>query len=118
MHDPDAPPGGLPVVGELAGMFDRELDEIRGLLRVDEPYPARRPTVQPNTTLAVAGYSTATGLGASRLRVTLFDAFWGNGLDLGDAGVLGELACPTAPLRRPTPPCSGGVTSGSASNGR
>jgi hypothetical protein len=28
-HDPDVPPGGLPVVGELAGMFDRELDEIR-----------------------------------------------------------------------------------------
>jgi hypothetical protein len=60
VHDPDVPPGGLPVVGELAGMFDRELDEIRGLLRFDEPYPARRPTVQPNTTLAVAGYSTAT----------------------------------------------------------
>jgi hypothetical protein len=78
-------------------MFDRELDEIRGLLRVDEPYPARRPTVQPNTTLAVAGYSTATGVGASRLRMTLFDAFWVNGLDLGDAGVLGEHGCPTAP---------------------
>jgi hypothetical protein len=26
---PTFPPGGLPVVGELAGMFDRELDEIR-----------------------------------------------------------------------------------------
>jgi hypothetical protein len=47
VHNPDVPSGGLPVVGELAGMFDRELDEIRGLLRVDESYPARRPMVPP-----------------------------------------------------------------------
>jgi hypothetical protein len=78
-------------------VFDRELDEIRSLLRVGEPYPARRPTVQPNTTLVVPGYSAATGVGASRLRVTLFDAFWVKDLDLGDAGVLRELGCPTAP---------------------
>ena len=97
VHDPGVPLGGLPVIGELAGMLDRELNEIRGLLRVGEPYPARRPTVQPNTTLAVAGYSAAPGVGASRLRVTLFDAFWVKDLDLGDAGVLGELGCPTAP---------------------
>jgi hypothetical protein len=97
VHDPGVPLGGLPVIGELAGMLDRELNEIRGLLPVGEPYPARRPRVQPNTTLAVAGYSAATGVGTSRLRVTLFDAFWVKGLDLGDARVLGELGCPAAP---------------------
>ena len=77
-------------------MLDRELDEIRGLLQVGEPYPAIRPRLQPNTTLAVAGYSTAIGADADRLRVALFDAYWVKGLDLGDVSVLGELDCPAA----------------------
>jgi 2-hydroxychromene-2-carboxylate isomerase len=97
VHDTDVPPEGLPVSGELAETFDRELEEIRDLLRVGESYPATRPTVQPNTTLAVAGYSTVTGVAADRLRVAVFDAFWVKGLDIGDASVLGELGCPTGP---------------------
>ena len=97
MHDTDVPPEGLPVSGELAETFDRELEEIRGLLRVGESYPATRPTVQPNTTLAVAGYSTVTDVDAGRLRAAVFDALWVKGLDIGDPGVLGELGCPTAP---------------------
>jgi 2-hydroxychromene-2-carboxylate isomerase len=97
VHDTDVPPEGLPVSGELAETFDRELEEIRGLLRVGESYPATRPTVQPNTTLAVAGYSTVTGVDADRLRAAVFDALWVKGLDIGDASVLGELGCPTGP---------------------
>jgi hypothetical protein len=96
VHDPDVPSGGLPVAGELAGTLDRELDEIRCLLQVGETYPAIRPRLQPNTMVAVAGYSTAIGANADRLRVALFDAYWVQGLDLGDASVLGELDCPTA----------------------
>jgi 2-hydroxychromene-2-carboxylate isomerase len=96
VHDPAVPSGGLPVAGELAGMLDRELDEIRGQLQVGEPYPATRPRLQPNTTIAVAGHSTAIGADADRLRVALFDAYWVKGLDLGDTSVLDELDCPTA----------------------
>jgi hypothetical protein len=77
-------------------MLDRELDEIRGLLQVGESYPATRPTLQPNTTLAVAGYSTAASADADRLRLALFEAFWVKGIDLGDASMLGELDCPPA----------------------
>jgi predicted DsbA family dithiol-disulfide isomerase len=94
VHDPDVPPGGMPVSGELAEMFDRELGQIRTLLRSDESFPASRPTVQPNTTLAVAGYSVVAEDGANRLRGALFDAFWVKGLDIGDADVLHELGCP------------------------
>ena len=95
VHDPDVPGGGLPVAGELAEVLDRELDEIRGLLQVGEHYPATRPSLQPNTTIAVAGYSTAIGADADRLRMALFDAYWVKGLDLGDASVLDELDCST-----------------------
>ena len=58
---------GAPVSGELAEMFDRELAQIRGLLLRGETYPARRPTRQPNTTHALAGYSApADALGIAR----------------------------------------------------
>src|SRR5450759_4166612 len=61
VHDPDVPIQGEPVLGELAALFDREFEEIRGLLRNGESYEATPPTVQPNTTLAVAGFSAMTG---------------------------------------------------------
>lgn len=95
VHDPGVPVNGVPVVGELAEMFDRELEEIRGLLGPGESFPAVRPTVQPNTTLAVAGYSATTSADADRLRERLFDAFWVESLDIGDPGVLREMGCPT-----------------------
>ena len=98
VHDPDVPIQGVPVVGELATLFDREFEEIRGLLRNGESYEATPPTVQPNTTLAVAGFSTMTGGDANRLRAQLFDALWVQGLDIGDANVLRELGCPAPPL--------------------
>jgi hypothetical protein len=85
----------VPVVGELAERFDRELEQIRGLLRPGESFPAVRPTVQPNTTFAVAGYSATTGADADRLRERLFDAFWAESLEIGDPGVLREMSCPT-----------------------
>ena len=98
VHDPDVPIQGVPVVGELAALFDRELEEIRTLLRNGETYEASSPTVQPNTTLAVAGFSAMTGHGADRLRARLFDALWMRDLDIGDAHVLRGLDCPAPPL--------------------
>ena len=97
VHEPDIALQGEPVVGEMAALFDRELEEIRGLLRSGETYEARPPTVQPNTILAVAGFSAMTGDDANRLRAQLFDALWVQGLNIGDAHVLHELGCPTPP---------------------
>jgi len=96
VHDRDVPPRGVPVSGELAEMFDRELDQIRTLLRSDESFSVSRPSVQPNTTLAVAGYSAVPANDAHRLRRAIFGAFWLKDLDIGDADVLRELGCPTA----------------------
>jgi hypothetical protein len=83
---------------DLAELFDRELDEIRGLLRGEEAYEATPPAVQPNTTLAVAGFSATAGDDADRLRARLFDALWVQDLDIGDAHVLRGLGCPVPPL--------------------
>lgn len=97
VHAPDVPAGGTPVSGELADMFDRELEEIRELLLPEEPFPAGRPGVQPNTTAAVAGYASAEGDEADRLRQALFAAFWAQGQDIGDGAVLERLGCPAEP---------------------
>lgn len=94
VHDPAVALEGEPTSGELAALLDRELEEIRGLLAPGEPYPARRPAVQVNTTAAVAGYSALHGPQADRLRAAMFEAFWADGLDIGNRAVLGRLGCP------------------------
>jgi hypothetical protein len=97
VHDPDVPAGGVAVGGELAEMFDRELGEIRALLAPGERYPARRPSVQSNTTQAVAGYAVAPNDHKRRLRSELFSAFWVDGDDIGERALLDSLGCPAAP---------------------
>lgn len=97
VHDPTVPGGGLPVTGELAQMFDRELAQIRGLLKPGEAYPAKRPARQPDTTPAVAAYSAAPADDVGRIRRALYKAFWADGLDIGDPAVLADLGCPAKP---------------------
>jgi predicted DsbA family dithiol-disulfide isomerase len=97
VHDPDIPLQGEPVIGEVAALLDREFAEIRDLLRSGETYEVRMPIVQPNTTLAVAGFSATTSNTVNRLRVKLFDALWVQGFDISDAYVLRELGIPTPP---------------------
>lgn len=97
VHDPTVPPAGLPVTGELAQMFDRELAQIRGLLKPGEGYPARRPERQPDTTPAVAAYSAAPADDANQIRRAIYHALWADGLDIGDPAVLAGLGCPAAP---------------------
>jgi predicted DsbA family dithiol-disulfide isomerase len=97
VHDPDVHPAGVPVEGELAEKLGREIQEIRGVLAPGEPYPAQLPPVEPNTTAAVAGYSSALfGSQADALRMELFDAYWIRGADIGNPAVLYELGCPAA----------------------
>jgi 2-hydroxychromene-2-carboxylate isomerase len=97
VHDPTVPASGLPVTGELAQMFDRELAQIRGLLKPGEAYPAKRPARQPDTTPAVAAHSAAQADDADRIRRAIYDAFWAQGLDIGDPAVLAGLGCPAHP---------------------
>lgn len=94
VHDPEVPQRGLPVSGQTAEMFDQELDQIRGLLRSGEQYPATRPALLPSTMLAVAAYSAMEGAHANRIRALLFGALWVRGLNIGDPAVLRELGCP------------------------
>lgn len=98
VHDPAVPRSGLPVTGDLEQMFDRELAEIRGLLKPGEAYPAKRPARQPDTTPAVAAYAAAAAADkAGRIRRGVYDAFWAEGLDIGDPAVLADLGCPANP---------------------
>jgi predicted DsbA family dithiol-disulfide isomerase len=97
VHDATVPRAGLPVTGQLAQMFDRELAQIRGLLKPGEAYPARRPARQPDTTPAVAAYSAAPADEGDRIRRAVYDAFWAQGLDIGDPAVLASLDCPADP---------------------
>lgn len=95
VHEAEAPTGERVVTGKLADVLDKELAEIQGMLAPGEPYPARRPAVQPDTTAAVAGYSSVVGPEADRLRAALFEAFWVDGLNIGDRAVLDGLGCPS-----------------------
>lgn len=104
VHDTAVPRSGLPVTGELAQMFDRELAQIRGLAQQGEAYPARRPARQPDTTPAVAAYAATPAGDADRVRRAVYAAFWAQGLDIGDPAVLASLGCvltpPTAVMHR------------------
>ena len=94
VHDLGVAMSGEPVTGALSALFDRELEEIRGLLLGAEPFEVTRPTIQPNTRSAVTGFSVLTGVDADRLRAVLFDALWVHDLNIGDESTLGELGCP------------------------
>jgi 2-hydroxychromene-2-carboxylate isomerase len=96
VHDPAVAAEGEQTSDEVAALLDRELEEIRGLLAPGEPYPARRPAVQVNTTAAAAGYSALDGPNSDRLRAALFETFWVDGLNIGDRSVLDRLSCPAA----------------------
>jgi hypothetical protein len=79
------------VEGELAAMLDREVAEVRGLLRPGEAFAIRRPAVHPNSARAVAAFAGASPDQASQLRRRLFEGLWFDGRDTGDPAVLAEL---------------------------
>lgn len=91
-HDPDIPAPSEPVDGELAAMLDREVDEVRGLLRPGEDFSIRRPRFHPNTAAAVAAFAAARPGDEHELRRRLFAALWSDDLDIGEPDVVRELA--------------------------
>jgi hypothetical protein len=56
-HDASMPEEGLPVEGELKAELEREIDEVRGLLREGEAYGLPLPAVRPNTAQASRIYA-------------------------------------------------------------
>jgi predicted DsbA family dithiol-disulfide isomerase len=91
-HDQDIPAPSQPAEGELREMFDREVEEVLGLLRPGETFPMRRPPVQPNTALATAAFASLRAGKRPAARRRLFDALWFEGRDIGDPTLVTELA--------------------------
>jgi hypothetical protein len=90
-HDRGIPEPSEPLDGDLMSMLDRELAEVRGLLRHDEPFLIRRPPVHPNTARAVSAFAAAPCDGDDEVRRSLFSALWRHGRDIGEAAVVHEL---------------------------
>lgn len=90
-HLPDQPREGRKVEGELATMYAEEVKLIRSLLGPTEQFPLQVPPIQPNTALATAAYAATPPGDRSKVRNRLFEAFWFDGHDLGDAHLLAEL---------------------------
>jgi predicted DsbA family dithiol-disulfide isomerase len=91
-HDPDIPAPSEPVHGELAAMLDREVGEVRGLLRPGEDFSIRRPSFHPNTAAAIAAFAAAPSGDQHELRRHLFAALWSDDRDIGEPAVVRELA--------------------------
>jgi len=94
-HLPDQPREGRKVEGELATMYTEEVELIRSLLGPSEQFPLQVPPIQPNTALATAGYAATPLSERSKVRKRLFEAFWFDGHDLGNARQLAELGVPS-----------------------
>jgi hypothetical protein len=56
-HDASMPPTGVDMHGEAGAELQREIDEVRSLLRPDESFDLRMPKVRPNTAHASRVYA-------------------------------------------------------------
>ena len=91
-HDPAIPTPSEPVDGDVRSMLDREVAEVRSLLRPGESFPIGTPPVHPNTALAVDVFAAASAERRPQLRRALFAALWFDGRDTGDPTVVGGLS--------------------------
>ena len=94
-HAPDLPPAGIEIAGELASEIQRELEQIRGLLSVDEPDRLSLPARQPNTRLATAAFAATPIADRPAVRDRLFAAHWSEGADLTEEATLALLGATT-----------------------
>lgn len=90
-HDPDIPPAGRSVVGDLAAMLEREVAEVTGLLVPDDALVLRVPPVQANTASSIAAFAELSRDEAHRARRRLFAAVWEEGRNVGDVAELRAL---------------------------
>lgn len=80
-----------PLDDEVAAMFDRELEQVRGLLADGETLEATRPPGRPNTRAATERFAGEPEGARPQTRRALFRAYWRDGRDLADPAVLAEL---------------------------
>lgn len=90
-HDPSIPDDGIPVTGDVAAEFERELAEIRAMLAPEERDPLRLPTRRLNTRRAIEAYAAALPDQRPVLRERLFAAYWEKDRDISDREVLADL---------------------------
>lgn len=91
-HKPRLPATGIRLEPSARAARDRELAQVRALLRPGEELPATVPGILPNTGAAVAAYAEAYGAGVADLvRPLLFHSYWVAGMDIGDPEVLRRL---------------------------
>lgn len=92
VHDPSIAVGGEVVTPSRHDDFERELDQVRGLLRAGEPDRLRVPRMRANTRLATESYAASGSDERSEVRERLFAAYWSAGLDVNDADVVEAIA--------------------------
>jgi predicted DsbA family dithiol-disulfide isomerase len=97
-HAPDIPPAGIEFAGERASELERELEQIRSLLSVDEPDRLTLPARQPNTRLVSAAYAATPTSDRPAMRDRLFAAHWSEGADLTDDSTLARLGATTTDM--------------------
>lgn len=91
-HRPLLPRPGLTLSGTAQVIRGRDLAAARSLLTPREEFDARNPRFLPNTRSANTAYASARNLGfGDEARRVLFDAFWVQGLHIGDPGVVRRL---------------------------
>ncbi len=90
-HDPAIPLAGEIIVESRRNVYERELADIRDLLVAGEPDRLQLPPTRSNTRIATETYAAAPPHERPCLRERLFSAYWGDGSDLTDAGVVAIL---------------------------
>lgn len=72
--------------------LQREIEQVVGLLLPDEELPYALAGFMPRSRAAVSGYAEAYAAAVGpQVRKLLFEAFWVNGVDLGDARIVRTL---------------------------
>lgn len=96
-HDPEITVPTAPPDDDLALMLQREVDEVRGLLREGERLTIRVPPFQPNTAAACSLLAAATGADAHLLRRRIFEALWAHRVDIGTPELLADVTDHASP---------------------
>lgn len=91
-HRPSLPLNGVRLSGGARTTRTAEVGRVRALLREGEAFPVSVPALLPHSAAAALVYAEAYRIGvADIVRPTLFHAYWVDGRDIGEVGVLRDL---------------------------
>lgn len=95
-HRPSLPFTGGPAGGPAMRELTKQWAAVASLRTPGETLPGRAPSFLASSQAATAGYAEAYGAGvAERARRVLFQAYWVDGLDIGNPEVLRVLLADT-----------------------